>query len=88
MKDDDIDSSPVMECPNCSSSGLISATVYWASRSNQYIAAAVDCDNPFSIVKYLKFICSCACDILVKVHIKKTVKINKILFLILTSPPK
>ena len=31
-----------MECPNCSSSGLISATVYWASRSNQYIAAAVD----------------------------------------------
>ena len=42
MKDDDIDSSPVMECPNCSSSGLISATVYWASRSNQYIAAAVD----------------------------------------------
>ena len=42
----------------------------------------------FSIVKYLKFICSCACDILVKVHIKKTVKINKILFLILTSPPK
>ena len=42
MKDDALEVSPVMECPRCSSTGLMTATVYWASRSCSYVAAAVD----------------------------------------------
>ena len=37
-----------------------------------YIVWAFDCDSPFSIVICLKFICSCASDILVRVIIKNT----------------
>lgn len=42
VREDDIDPQPVMSCPNCASSGLISATLYWSTRDNAYMASAVD----------------------------------------------
>lgn len=42
IDDDAIDVDPILECPKCASPGLIEATLYWSSRSDAYVAAAVD----------------------------------------------